>query len=63
MINYGADEIFKFGGNVEEMKDEDVEDCIKKGEEKALSMQKQADDIIKSKFNLIDFEVNSLSMY
>jgi hypothetical protein len=32
MVNYGADEIFKVGS---EVKDEDIEIMIRKGEEKA----------------------------
>lgn len=52
MVNYGADTIFQVGS---ELQDEDIDEVIKKGEEKANSMQKQAEDIIKDKFNMLDF--------
>lgn len=35
MVNYGADEIFKVGS---EVNDEDIDEMIKKGEERALNI-------------------------
>ena len=60
MVNFGADEIFKVGSDV---KDEDIEIMIRKGEEKALSMQKEAENVIKSKFDMLDFSMNTMNMY
>lgn len=60
MVNYGADEIFKFGSDI---KDEDVEEVIRKGEERAHNLQAKADQIVKDKFNMIDFEMNPMNMY
>ena len=36
---------------------------IKKGKEKAYQIQKRVEDIVKDKFNMLDFEVNSMNMY
>ncbi len=60
MVNYGADEIFRVGSDVQ---DEDIELLIKKGLEKAEGMQKKAEGIIKDKFNMLDFQMNSVNMY
>lgn len=60
MVNFGADEIFKVGSDV---KDEDIDIIIRKGEEKALSMQKEAENVIKSKFDMLDFSMNTMNMY
>lgn len=35
MVNYGADAIFEIGSNID---DEDIEELIKNGEEKALNL-------------------------
>jgi hypothetical protein len=53
MVNFGADEIFKVGST--DVQDEDIELLINKGLQKAESMQKNAENIIKDKFNMLDF--------
>ena len=53
MVNYGADEIFKVGST--DVQDEDIELLIKRGLDKAETMQKRAENVIKDKFNMIDF--------
>ena len=60
MVNYGADEIFKVGSDVQ---DEDIEEMIRKGEEKAMNIQKKAEQIIKDKFDMLDFTMNTMNMY
>lgn len=60
MVNYGADEIFKVGSDVQ---DEDIEELIRKGQEKALNMQKQAEEVVKDKFDMLDFSMNTMNMY
>lgn len=37
MVNYGADAIFEIGSNID---DEDIEELIRKGEDKARSLNK-----------------------
>lgn len=60
MVNYGADEIFKVGSDIQ---DEDIEELIKKGLEKAEIIQKKAEEIVKDKFNMLDFQMNAVNMY
>ena len=60
MVNYGADAIFEIGSDVD---DDDIEELILKGEEKARSLNKQAEDVMKDKFDLINFEMNSCNLY
>lgn len=60
MVNYGADEIFKVGSDVQ---DEDIEIMIRKGEEKSRMIQRKAEEIVKSKFDMLDFTVNTMNMY
>lgn len=36
---------------------------IRKGEEKAQNIQKQAEQIVKNKFDMLDFSMNSMNMY
>ena len=60
MVNYGADEIFRVGSEVH---DEDIEEMIRKGEEKANNIQKEAEDVIKNKFDMLDFSMNAMNMY
>ena len=60
MVNYGADAIFEIGSNIDE---EDIEEMIEHGEEKARNLQKQAEDIMKEKFDMINFEMNSCNLY
>ena len=60
MVNYGADEIFRVGSEVH---DEDIEEMIRKGEEKANNIKKEAEDVIKNKFDMLDFSMNAMNMY
>ena len=61
MVNFGADEIFRVGScNV---RDEDIELLIRKGLDKAEAMQKKAENIVKDKFNMLDFQMNTVNMY
>jgi hypothetical protein len=60
-VNYGADEIFKVGST--DVQDEDIELLIKRGLDKAETMQKRAENVIKDKFNMLDFQVNTVNMY
>ena len=60
MVNYGADAIFEMGTDLQ---DEDIDELIKNGEQKANDIQKKAEEIVKDKFNMIDFEMNSVNMY
>lgn len=60
MVNYGADAIFEIGSNIDE---EDIEEMIKNGEDKARNLQEQADRIMKEKFDMINFEMNSCNLY
>ena len=60
MVNYGADEIFKVGSDVQ---DEDIEEIIRKGEEKAMNIQKEAEQVVKNKFDMLDFSMNAMNMY
>jgi hypothetical protein len=60
MVNYGADEIFKVGSDV---KEEDIDDMIRKGEERAQNIQKNAENIVKNKFDMLDFSMNTMNMY
>lgn len=61
MVNYGADEIFRMGSV--DVQDEDIETLIKKGLERADNQQKKAEEIVKDKFNMLDFQMNSVNMY
>lgn len=60
MVNYGADEIFKVGSDVQ---DEDIEEIIRRGEEKANNIQKEAEQVVKNKFDMLDFTMNTMNMY
>lgn len=60
MVNYGADAIFEIGSNID---DEDIEELIRKGEDKARSLNKQAEDIMREKFDMINFTMNSCNLY
>lgn len=60
MVNYGADAIFEIGSNID---DDDLEKMIKDGEERAFNLNKQAEDIMKEKFNMINFEMNACNLY
>ena len=61
MVNYGADEIFKIGQV--EVQDEDIEELIQRGLERAEKQQRKAEEIIKDKFNMLDFQMNAVNMY
>jgi len=60
MVNYGADAIFEIGSNID---DDDIEELIKNGEEKARNLQEQAELIMKEKFDMINFEMNTCNLY
>lgn len=60
MVNYGADAIFEIGSNCD---DEDIDDMIKSGEDRALNLQKQAEEVLKEKFDMVNFEMNSCNLY
>ena len=60
MVNYGADAIFEIGSNID---DGDIEKMIKDGEERAQNLNKQAEDIMKQKFNMVNFEMNTCNLY
>lgn len=60
MVNYGADAIFEIGSDCD---DDDIDNIIKDGEEKALKLQEQAESIMKDKFDMINFEMNSCNLY
>ena len=60
MVNYGADAIFDMGSDVE---DEDIEKIIKEGEEKARNLDVQAEKMLESKFNMLNFEMNTCNLY
>lgn len=60
MVNYGADAIFEIGSNIDEM---DIEDMIKDGEEKAKKVNEEAEAMMKEKFNMTNFEMNSCNLY
>jgi hypothetical protein len=38
-----------------DIQDEDIEEVIRKGEEKANEISRKADEIMQDKFNMIDF--------
>ena len=61
MVNYGADEIFRMGST--NVQDEDIDLLIKRGLERAEGMQKKAETILKDKFNMLDFQMNTVNMY
>lgn len=60
MVNYGADAIFEIGSNCD---DDDIDDIIKEGETKAFLLQQQAEQVMKDKFDMINFEMNSCNLY
>ena len=60
MVNYGADAIFEIGSNCD---DEDIDDMIKSGEDRALNLQIQAEEVLKEKFDMVNFEMNSCNLY
>ena len=60
MVNYGADAIFEIGSNIDE---DDLEEMIKNGEDKAKKLSDQAEDIMKEKFDMVNFEMNTCNLY
>lgn len=60
MVNYGADAIFEIGSNID---DQDIEEMIKEGEEKAKKVNDEAEDLMKEKFSMTNFEMNSCNLY
>lgn len=60
MVNYGADAIFEIGSNIDE---EDLEEMIKNGEDKAKKLSEQAEEIMKEKFDMVNFEMNTCNLY
>ena len=60
MVNYGADAIFEIGSNID---DEDIEEMIRNGEERAKNLQEQSENVMKEKFDMINFEMNSCNLY
>ena len=60
MVNYGADAIFEIGSNIDV---DDIEDMIQKGEEKARTLNDQAEEMMKEKFDMVNFEMNTCNLY
>lgn len=60
MVNYGADAIFDIGSEID---DDDIENLIKEGEEKARNLNIAADKMLQDKFNMLNFEMNSCNLY
>lgn len=60
MVNYGADAIFEIGSDIE---DEDLEDMIAKGEQKAKELDKEAEELMKNKFDMLNFQMDSCNLY
>jgi hypothetical protein len=60
MVNYGADAIFDFGSD---MDDDDIEQMIQDGEEKARNLNLATDKLCGDKFNMLNFEMNSCNLY
>ena len=60
MVNYGADAIFEIGSDCD---DDDIEELIRQGEEKSKNLMKQAEDLMTTKFDMINFEMNTCNLY
>lgn len=60
MVNYGADAIFEIGSNIDE---EDLDEMIKNGEEKAKKLSDQAEELMKEKFDMVNFEMSTCNLY
>jgi hypothetical protein len=60
MVNYGADAIFEIGSSID---DGDIEQMILDGEEKAKTILKQAEELMKEKFSTANFEMNTCNLY
>ena len=60
MAHFGADKIFEAAGEVEE---KDIEEMIEEGRKNAEELKKKAEENMKDKVDLADFEVKPLDMY
>ena len=60
MVNYGADAIFEIGSDIDEM---DIEQMIKDGEDRAKTLNMEAEEMMKEKFNMVNFEMNPCNLY
>ena len=60
MVNYGADAVVEIGSDVD---DKDIDEMIAEGEEKAKNLSKQAEDMMKDKFDMVNFEMNTCNLY
>lgn len=60
MVNYGADAIFTVGSNVN---DKDIDAMIEDGLRRSATESKKAETKIGDKFNMTDFEMNTINLY
>lgn len=60
MVNYGADAIFEIGSDIDEM---DLDQMIKEGEDRAKTLNAETEELMKEKFNLLNFEMNPCNLY
>ena len=60
MLNYGADAIFTIGSN---LRDKDIDQMIEDGEARAYAQMKASEEKIGEKFNMVDFEMNTINLY
>jgi len=60
MVNYGADAIFEIGSCID---DKDIEQMIEDGEEEAKHLHDQAEEIMKDKFDMLNFNMTSCNLY
>jgi hypothetical protein len=60
MVNYGADAIFTVGSNVN---DKDIDALIKDGLQRSNNAALTAEKKIGEKFNMTDFEMNTINLY
>ena len=60
MVNYGADGIFAVGN---ELCDQDIDELIDEGKNRALNIQEAACEKMKDKMNMADFELNTMNLY
>ena len=60
MVNYGADAIFEIGSDIDEM---DLDKMIEAGEERVKNLNKEAEEAMKEKFSMVNFEMNPCNLY
>ncbi|CAI2380796.1 unnamed protein product [Moneuplotes crassus] len=60
IVNYGADKIFKAGDDITS---DDIDTIIAKGKESAEKLAEESDNLIKKKFDMKNFEINSLNFW